>query len=156
MRRQLFGCAVAGLLTVVTASAQTSSSQSRQPAPDRPRAATDAAPATVEGCLHREADVPGRKPDLVERAGIAEDYILTETRVVKGGTAASNDATARGTLYDVQGLSADQLKSNLNKRVQIDGTLARQDRASRTAQGKADLPELNGKAIHAVSGECSK
>jgi hypothetical protein len=146
------------LLVVVPASAQSSSSQSRQPPPDLSRAGIESAPATVEGCLRREADVPGRKPDIAERAGIAEDYILTETRVVKGGTAASNDVNARGTLYDVQGLSADQLKSNLDKRVQIDGTLEHSDRVARTARNDpatGDLPQLRGKVIRSVSGDCS-
>lgn len=32
----------------------------------------------------READVPGRKPNVAERAGIAEDYILTRTKIIKG------------------------------------------------------------------------
>ena len=32
----------------------------------------------------READVPGRKPNVAERAGIAEDYILTSTRPIQG------------------------------------------------------------------------
>jgi hypothetical protein len=31
----------------------------------------------------READVPGRKLNIAERAGIGEDYILTNANVVK-------------------------------------------------------------------------
>jgi hypothetical protein len=40
----------------------------------------------------READVPGRKPNVAERAGIAEDYILTSTKMIKGTAAASSQA----------------------------------------------------------------
>src|SRR4029453_9626260 len=43
---------------------------------------------TVVGILakhrQREQDVPGRKPNVAERAGVMEDYILTSAKVVKG------------------------------------------------------------------------
>ena len=45
---------------------------------------TAAVPVTVEGCLMREPDVPGRKANVAEKVGIGEDFILTSTKMVKG------------------------------------------------------------------------
>ena len=158
MTRQLFGCALAGLLSVTGVAAQN---------PSRPRAGTDRAqnaaplPATVEGCLRREADVPTRKPNIAERAGIAEDYLLTDSRIVKGSGPEGIEKGGsynKAAMFDVTGLSMDQLKSNLNKRVQIDGTILHAERAVKPAQGDPSddpLVELNGKAIRSVSGDCS-
>ena len=157
MRRQLFGCAAAALLSVATAAAQNPSQPGRSPQSDRARAA--GIPATVEGCLHREADVPGRKPNIAERAGIGEDYVLTDSRIVKG-SAPSGESHAGGhnAIYDVQGLSADQLKSNVNKRVQIDGTFEHQERAQKGPEVNCtgnDLVELKGTSIRSVAGDCA-
>ena len=33
----------------------------------------------------REEDVPGWKPNVAERAGMAEDYILTSTKMIGKG-----------------------------------------------------------------------
>jgi hypothetical protein len=160
MTRQLFGCAVAGLLGVATAAAAQNPPSRPQPAPDRTRPASSL-PATVEGCLHREADVPTCKPNVAERAGIAEDYILTDSRIVKGtGPTANENAGSytKAAMFDVQGLSADQLKSNLNKRVQIDGSIEHAERAQQAPRGDPSddpLVELNGKTIRPVSGDCS-
>lgn len=157
MRRQLFGYGVAALLSVATAAAQTSSSHSNGSQTDRSRASSGTR-ATVEGCLHREADVPGRKPTIAERAGIGEDFVLTQSRIVKGaGPSGETNADGQSAIYDVQGLSADQLKSNVNKRVQIDGAFEHQERARKGPEVNGtgnDLVELKGTAIRAVSGDC--
>jgi hypothetical protein len=68
----------------------------------------------------REQDVPGRKPNVVERAGVMEDYILTNAKMIKGsapqaaGQARPGDPTGTaGTtspMYDVKGPADDQLK----------------------------------------------
>jgi hypothetical protein len=152
MRRQLFGCAGASLLSVATVAAQNTSPQS-----DRP--ASGSTPATVEGCLHREADVPGRKPNIAERAGIGQDYVLTNNRIVKG-SAPDGESRDSGhdAIYDVQGLSTNQLKANVNKRVQIDGTFEHEERARKGPEVNGtgnDLVALNGTSIRSVSGECS-
>jgi len=152
MRRQLFGCAVAGLLSVATAAAQ-----NRSPQSDRP--ASGSTPATVEGCLHREADVPGRKPNIAERAGIGQDYVLTDSRIVKGSAPAGETGEGgHDAIYDVQGLSSDQLKAHVNKRVQIDGTFEHEERARKGPEVNGtgnDLVALKGTSIRSVTGECS-
>src|SRR5690606_5376471 len=47
---------------------------------------------TVEGCVMAEDQVAGRDPNFMERAGIGEDYILTNARIssdVSGSSAVS-------------------------------------------------------------------
>jgi hypothetical protein len=126
---------------------------------------------TVEGCLMREADVPGRKPNVAEQAGIAEDYILASTKMIKGsapagagtpptggaavGTSGTRGATA---MFEVEGIAETDLKKHVGRRVQIDGTFENVDRAKAAPESKTpadDLVELRGIAIRPVAGECA-
>jgi hypothetical protein len=147
---------VTALLSAATAAAQTPSQPARPS--DRSRA-SGSTPATVEGCLHREADVPGRRPNIAERAGFGQDYVLTDSRIVKGSPpAGESDRRGHSPIYDVQGLSTDQLKANINKRVQIDGAFEHEDRARKGPEVNGtgtDLVELKGTGIRSVSGDCS-
>ncbi len=131
------------------------------PRPAAPAAKDSASMATVEGCLVREADVAGRKPNVAERAGITEDYIVTSAKVVKGSApggsaqAAKPGETPVGTsgaqaMFEVTGINESELKDNLGRRVQIEGTFENLDR------GPADdLVKIRGTVIRPVSGECS-
>jgi len=157
MRRQLFGCSVSAVLSVATAVAHDAPPSARGAQSDRSRS-SNGTPATVEGCLHREADVPGRKPNIAERVGIGEDYVLTESRIVKGSSPSGAREGGRSPIYDVQGLSIEQLNSNVNKRVQIDGTFGHEERAQKGPEVNGtgtDLVELKGTDIRSVSGDCS-
>ena len=61
----------------------------------RPQPPASTALATVEGCLYKEVDVPGRHvPDQVRSRTVTdEDYVLAKARVVKGiAPAAKADA----------------------------------------------------------------
>src|SRR5688572_2261138 len=67
--------------------------QQQQPRPtDRQGDTTQRAGAataqavTVTGCLKAEKDVPGRRPNVAERAGVTEDYILTNVKMAQGST----------------------------------------------------------------------
>jgi hypothetical protein len=126
-----------------------------------PMTQDQAAAVTVEGCLMREEDVPGRKPNVAERAGIAEDYILTSTKVIKGSApaaSASAGETPTGTsgmkaaMYKVEGIDDEKLKQHVGRRVQIEGTLENVDRTGAT--GAADLAEIRGTVIRQVAGDC--
>jgi hypothetical protein len=137
-----------------------------------------AAAVTVEGCLVREAQVPGREPNIAEKAGIAEDYILTATKMIKG-TAPAKRAAKTGTadrpagmadtptgtagkgmfpMYEVVGLDDEKLKPHLGQRVQIEGTFENLDEAApggaRTESRVEDLVELRGTTIRQVAGDC--
>lgn len=176
MRRNFLGGALAGALalsaTVAAQSPQTPPPQSQTPtttAKTQPRTQDRPAMVTVEGCLMREADVPGRKPNVAERAGIAEDYILTSTKMVKGSAPAMATTQPRagetptGTsgkpanMYEVEGLDKDRLKQHAGKRVQIDGTFENIDRARATPERTTpadDLVEIRATTIRPVSGTC--
>ena len=166
MSRKFLGCAFAGVL-VAAATVAAQNPPPQQTPPAKPSAAQDtAATVTVEGCLAREADVPGRKANIAERAGVAEDYILTSTKMIKGTAPSAGAAqpspgeTPTGTagmksglLYEVEGISNDELKQNVGRRVQIDGTFDNVERAQRQTPG-GDLVQLKGTVIRQVTGEC--
>lgn len=126
---------------------------------------------TVEGCLMREADVPGRQPNMAERAGVTEDYILTNTKMIKGSAPASGAAQAEpgdtptGTsgsataMYEVEGIDDDMLKTHVGHRVQIDGMFEEVDQEEANPQQEQetsddDLVEIRATAIRQVPGSC--
>jgi hypothetical protein len=157
MSTHLNGWLLAGALAVATvAAAQIPPSQP----PQSPRPTTTARPiargsegiVTVEGCLVREADVPGRIPKTPEGAGVAGDYILTRAKVIKGTAPASLTG-----MYDVDDIDAGELASYVGQRVQIDGWFDELDRAANPAgRGGAqkDLVEIRGSAIRSIAKDC--
>jgi hypothetical protein len=179
MSRHLSGFAIASVFALTaTVAAQNPTPQypPQNPPPTKP---TTRAPAsqdtarmvTVEGCLMREADVPGRKPNVAERAGIAEDYILSSAKMIKGsapppraastkpGEAATGTSGTRGALamYEVEGIDEAELKKHVGRRVQIEGTFENIDRAQAAPEGKTpadDLVQLRGTVIRQVASEC--
>lgn len=173
MRLYLLGPALAGTLVVTAAAAQYPPTQ--QPPPRTPttqdpaRTQDQGRMVTVEGCLMREADVPGRRPNVAERAGIAEDFILTSTKMIKGSPPAGTTAQTRpsdtptgtagmqGPMFEVEGIAEEQLKQHAGRRVQIDGTFENVDRAKATPEAGTpadDLVEIRGTTIRQVPGEC--
>ena len=172
MSRSLFGCALAGMLALSTGIAAQDKPTTQYPNPpsttqpttQRTPAADQAANVTVEGCLVREQDVPGRKPNVAERAGVMEDYILTSAKVVKGSAPKSAAAAPKvgeptgtsGTasdMFDVKGIADERLKEFVGKRVQIDGTFDDLDRSASAATAE-DLVNIDGTVIRAATGEC--
>jgi hypothetical protein len=161
MSRKPFGWSMAGMFILAAGLAAQEPAYpqppSRTPAAQEPKAAT----VTVEGCLVREQDVPGRKPNVAERAGVLEDYILTNTKIVKGSApqaSAAKPGETVGTagtaqMYDVKGLSGDKLKELVGKRVQIEGAFADVSR-SPAAGASEDLVDIQGTTIRAAAGDC--
>jgi hypothetical protein len=141
---------------VASAAAQApATSQAQKPAsPAAPQAGKAA--VTIEGCLVREQDVPGRKPNIAERQGVMEDYILTSTKVVKGADQPTGTAGTAGPsrMYQVKGIKDDMLKPLLGKRVQVEGTLQDLDKPATPSPGSEDLADIQGASIRQVSGEC--
>lgn len=165
MSRYLIGCSFAGVLAF---SAAVAAQDPPRTPPQTPTPGTSASQppmaktVTVEGCLTREADVPGRKPNV---AGTGENFILTSTKIVKGsapsaGAAKGEDkptgtAGLRAMMYEVAGIESDQLKQHAGQRVQIEGTFENVDRAKGAGQTASDeLVELRGTTIRKVAGEC--
>jgi hypothetical protein len=174
MKRNLFLYAVAGVLACSPGVAAQNPPPSPSPPTQPPAAQMPATTVTVEGCLVREQDVPGRAPNVAERAGIREDFILTNAKVVKGPAAPDvaktaqtpatrPDATRAGQtagtagnlqpMYDVKELDSDRLKALVGKRVQVEGTWADVER-NQSAPPTNDLADIKGVSIREVAGQC--
>jgi hypothetical protein len=118
--------------------------------------------AIVEGCVASESEIPGRAPTLVERAGLAEDYILTNAAMIKGeapveppdrtGGIVSN---ALRPMYEIGGLAGEELEPHLGHRVRIEGTFTNTNRDPDAEPLNHDLVELTGTSIRQVPGSCA-
>lgn len=165
--------ALAVSLSAPFAAAQTPKQNQPQPSP---QVTTTVKPTTtVTGCLYREDQVPGRTPNIAERAGILEDYILTETTVADpqqqpkptagapAGTAGTVAST--GTIYKVENIPDERLKSLVGKRVEVTGRIDPEGRPQLGVGGgprpdrgpgpdAVSLPEFVASSIREVSGKC--
>lgn len=142
-----------------------------QPSPTQPPpAAAQPATTSLTGCLYREAQIPGRKPNIAEKAGVLEDYILADASgssaqpPTAGPPQATGTSGARGSMYKVEGPSDEQLKALVGKRVQVTGridpergpsgptTAAQPDRGP--GPDDINLPEFEASSIKEVAGTC--
>lgn len=145
-----------------------------QPSTRTPGVTAQQPTTTVTGCLYREDQIPGRKPNVVERAGVLEDYILagvsvagTEARPsgTPGATGTSGTAPSTGNMYKVEGPSDEKLKALVGKKVEVTGRIDPEGGPGSTSTGapRADrgpgpdainLPEFEASSIREVSGTC--
>lgn len=144
------------------AQAQTSP-QSTTPRDAAAQGASRGSGSTMVGCLYREAQVPGRSPNVAERAGILEDYILVgaapASSAQQSGTSASTTSAsaAPGRMFKVEGIDDERLKSMVGKRVEVSGRVdadveGRRDQS--LGPDQINLPEFEAQSIREVSGEC--
>lgn len=137
---------------------------------------------TLTGCVYREQDIPGRAPNVAERAGILEDYILAE---ISPSTAAAGTAGATGTsgtpptsgaaamksasMFKLEFVKDDELKTLVGKRVEVTGKIDREagDKTGAPAttppttqtdkvlgRDRIDIPEFEVTSIREVTGTC--
>jgi hypothetical protein len=126
---------------------------------------------TVEGCLFKEIDVPGRTPPAGEQSRVIRDndYVLADTKMIKGaGPAAPTSAqpadrptgtsgiVTSGSMFKVEEIDLGQLEQHAGQRVQIDGVFQHLDRASAPVSAGNDLVKLRGTAMRKVAGECPR
>lgn len=128
---------------------------------------------TLVGCLYREDQVPGRKPNVAEKAGILEDYILADASVKDtskepGATAGTTGTTgappATGSIYKVEGPADESLKALVGKKVEVTGRIdpergpvgtAGQPQPDRGLGPDAiNLPEFKATSIQEIAGTC--
>jgi hypothetical protein len=103
---------------------------------------------TVVGCLQEEKDVHGQQSNVAERAGVGDDFILTQTSMksgtdgsaaagstVTGGSSASGSAGMAGSqaMYKVKGLDDEKLRPLINKRVEVMGKIKQQSHRAKGA-----------------------
>ena len=104
----------------------------------------------------READVPGRKPNVAERAGVGEDFILTNSKMVRGSLPAGKPA-AQNVMFEIEGIDDARLKQHAGQRVQLEGTFENVDRSRAAPEPGTpadDLVEIRATSIKQVAGDC--
>lgn len=153
--------------------------------PSAPSATTPGAPAgqqlgtTLIGCLYREDQIPGRTPNVAERAGILEDYILADALMPnpQGSTrpgdapratgTTGNNPGSTGNMYKVEKLPDERLKLLVGKRVEVMGRIDPEGAGNVGSPGaptpdrglgpdQINLPEFEATSIREVSGTCPK
>lgn len=145
----------AGLVTgLATVSAQTPTqapppTSLSTPAASQAPAGQPTTPATLSivGCLKDEKDVPGLKPNVAERAGITEDYILTE---VKAAPASAVSGLALGTMYEIEGIAEAELKKHLGHQVEISGRIT----DAGGTRDRKDVPDFNATSLKMIAATC--
>jgi hypothetical protein len=196
IRRFALAGGVAAICSVAVMAQTPATGGSAQTPPSRPGAAapadqdrtadqsrTSAQPASIvlSGCLKREEQVPGRQPNIVERQGVMEDYILTNaSRAASGSSGAVGTSGAAGTTsgapanistqYKVEGIPDERLSQLVGKRVEVTGRVDADDareapagtsgaagaaRPATPAAG-ADMPEFEAVSIREVAGSCDE
>ena len=144
------------------------------PAPATPSTMAQKPSTTLTGCLYREAQVPGRTPNVAEKAGVLEDYILAGASIAGSGSQPSGTPGAAGTsgtapstgnMYKVEGPSDEKLKALVGKKVEVTGRIdpeggpgSKSAGAPRPDRGpgpdKINLPEFEAASIREVPGTC--
>ena len=129
---------------------------------------------TLTGCVYKEKDVPGRAPNVAEKAGVLEDYILADVRpaAASGGTAGAtgtSGTTAKAPMYKLELIADEKLQAVVGKRVEVTGridaeagdakaqpatppTTSPTDKA--IGHDKIDLPEFEVSSMKEVAGNC--
>ena len=169
MNRNAFAAIVLalGLSTALAAQNPPPTQPPAQPPSASQPAMAPAQSVTVEGCLVKEKDVPGRAPNPAEKAGVMEDFILTSARVKSPGAAAptadqpTGTSGVKGSMFEVKGLEANRLEEFVGQRVEIIGKLDPKDvaerareKASPSGEPAGDLPELSATSIKKIEGTC--
>jgi hypothetical protein len=133
-------------------------------------------PVTLSGCVYREQDVPGRAPNVAERAGILEDYILAEVTpnqpqgapsTSTPGAAGTSGTAKAATMYKLELIEDEKLRAVVGKRVEVTGRIdaeAGDKTGPATApttqtdrvigRDRIDLPEFEVTSIKEVTGTC--
>ncbi len=155
---------------------QNPTTTSQAPSTTAPQSASaDKPSATFTGCIYQEKDVPGRAPNVAERVGIGEDYILADVRpaassgtagaVGTSGTTAAGGAANR--MYKLEFVDGGKLKAMVGKRVEVSGRIDAEagdstgQPAARTSatdrvigRDAIDIAEFEVTSIREVSGTC--
>jgi hypothetical protein len=178
MTRRLFSYATSlivfaagGALYAQTAPPSQTPPASTQAAPQRDEAKT----VTANGCLKQEKDVPALSSSRAEKAGFAEDYVLTNAKLTGAGapSGAGMPSGKQMAMYRITGLDTDkQLKPLLNQQVEVTGRLepaprrdaappsAAPDRPSAGQTGTQasrpeDLQEIRATSIKSIASTCT-
>lgn len=140
----------------MTAFAQAPQSAPTPQSPDRPsppamqvpnRATPANATITISGCLKEEKDVPALKPSATEKAGMGEDYVLTD---VKMSPSSAVSGIGISTKYEIEGIEKADLKKHVNHQIEVTGQIV-QPPASASAD---DAPDFKATSMKMLSATC--
>ena len=156
MNKRLMSITIAALATAsVTLGAQAPQTTPTPQPPDNPQPtamqtpnrATPANPSiTITGCLKEEKDVPALKPNVAERAGITEDYILTN---VKMSPSSAVSGIGVSTKYEIEGIAEAELKKHLNHQVELTGQVVQP-----AADASDTAPDFRATSLKMISATC--
>jgi hypothetical protein len=105
----------------------------------------EAKTVTATGCLKQEKDVPGLSASTAERAGVGEDYVITNAKLTGAGAPSGAAATGKQAMYRITGLDKDkQLKPLLNQQVEVTGRLEARREIAPPPSGAPDRPAAPG------------
>ncbi len=150
MRKSFLTIAALVGASTLTINAQTPQTQPPpRPAPAdtaAAAAATDQQVLTIRGCLKEEKDVPGLKPNVAERAGITEDYVLTNAKMAPNS---SVSGVGVAPTYEVEGIAEAELKKHINHEVELTGTITQA-----TATAADATPDFKATSIKMIAATC--
>jgi len=179
MTRFWMGSAAAVMaVSIAGVNAQSTGSQTPQtqtPASGQSMAAT----TTLKGCVYKEDAIPGRTPNVAEKAGVMEDYILVvgdHSATAPATGTATGSQTPTGTsgavtahkAFKLEKIADERLSAMVGKMVEVTGkTDADNDTAKNRATGtggtipdrslgpdQIELPEFEVTNIKEVEGTC--
>jgi hypothetical protein len=148
-----------------------------QPATTQQQPAVSQSSTTLTGCVYREQDVPGRSPNVAERAGVLEDYILAEVMpnqpqdtpsTATPGASGTSGTVRSGAMYKLELIEDDKLRALVGKRVEVTGRIDTEsgDKTPTSAtppttptdraigRDRINLSEFEVTSIREVTGTC--
>jgi hypothetical protein len=163
-------CSMTALGAQQSGQAQPKATDTR-PAAETAKATGQKTAATVVGCVYREKDVPGRAPNVAERVGIGEDFILAEvagTRAAGKSDGATGTSGKAGAMYKLEFVSHEKLATFVGRRVEAVGRIdaSKHDQVAPPAgvatsttdkiigHDKVNLAEFEVQTIKEVAGTC--
>jgi hypothetical protein len=178
MKRLILTSAAVACFGTATA-AQTPAGSAPATSSAQTSAGAEKGTTVLTGCVYREKDVPGRAPNVAEKAGVLEDYILAEVKPSASAGAASSTGTSgttgnagttttkRGAMYKLEKIADEQLRAAVGKRVEVTGRIDAEAGDATTATGASttptdraighdtvNLPEFEVSSMKQVSGSC--
>ncbi len=167
-RLWMSGAAAVMAMSISSLGAQTPQQPPTQPPTTQPPTTQMPAPATasaqsmatttIQGCVYKEQDIPGRSPNVAEKAGVMEDYILVASTDASTSTAgatgttppatAGTSGTTGGTMapsraFKLEKIADERLRAVVGKRVEVTGRVDAErgdSAATSTATGTAGAP----------------
>jgi hypothetical protein len=155
MSTRLLTAAIAAAASM-TVYAQAPQSATTPQSPDRPNPtvtqvpnrAMPANPAiTISGCLKEEKNVPALKPSLVEKAGIGNDFVLTDVKISPSSAVSGIGVSTK---YEIEGIADAELTKHLNHQVELTGQIMEPD----PGVPAKDAPDFRATSLKMLAATC--